>query len=91
MINIGDALLRILVDTEGLNAALAKVDQDVKATFDKIANNSRAVGAAFLAIGAAGVKMSSNARQWNTSLAATAITMGKTTDQMRTWFSASPM
>jgi len=107
-LTIGDALLKLGVDTSnltkgmenavrGFKSSLAKIGAEVKDTarvneeytrnieagWKKIMEPVKAVGVAFTAIGAAGLKFSADARILNSVLAQTAITLGTTTGDMR--------
>ncbi|MCJ7669565.1 MAG: phage tail tape measure protein [Dehalococcoidia bacterium] len=108
MISIGDALLKLGVDTSDLKKGMADASNSVKqslndmgakiretekaneestknitAAWKSIQDQLRIAGAAFTAVGVAGLKMVSDARQMNADLAQTAITVGTTTKEMR--------
>lgn len=57
--------------------------KNLEAGWKKVMAPVKAVGIAMTAVGAIGSKMASDARAWNAMLAGTAITLGKTTSEMR--------
>jgi uncharacterized membrane protein YjjP (DUF1212 family) len=81
-ITIGDALLRLGADTKDLDAAMAKVGDNIKKGAEKWSKQMRVVGAAFTAVGVAGLKLADDARKMNAALSGTAITLGITVGEM---------
>ncbi len=82
-ISLGDALLKLGIDKTDLDKGLKEVEANVKSAMEKVQTQLRMTGAAFLAVGIAGLKMSSDARNLNAQLGQTAITIGSTTSAMR--------
>ncbi len=82
-ITIGDALLKLGADTKDLDAAMAKVGDSIKRGTEKWSKQLRVAGAAFIAVGVAGLKLADDARKMNAQLSQSAITLGVTTGEMR--------
>jgi len=75
-ISVGDAVLKLGVDTKDLDRGM----KGVGATFQK---HQAVIGAAFTAIGAAGLKLVDSARKMNAQLGVSALNLGVTAEEMR--------
>jgi len=83
MISIGDALLKLGVDRTGLDSGMKDAENSVKVSMKSIQQGLMAAGAAFTAVGVAGMKMVGDAKQMNAQLGQTALTLGVSTKEMR--------
>ena len=82
-IKIGDALLKLGVDKSEFDKSMSEASQHVKTSMEKMQTHLRVAGAAFMALGVAGLKMVSDARKLNAELGQTALTLGVSTKEMR--------
>ena len=82
-ISIGDALLKLGVDKTEFDKSISQAGDHVKSSMEKMQTQLRVVGAAFTAMGVAGLKMAHDTREINATLGSTAITVGVTTKEMR--------
>jgi len=82
-INLGDALLRLGVDKSGLEKGMKDAESSVSSALQKMQGQLKAAGAAFTAVGAAGLALVSGSLKVNASLAQVAITLGTSTKAMR--------
>jgi hypothetical protein len=71
------------LDKSEFDASVQGAQSHVKSSMDKIQTSLLLAGAAFTAIGVAGMKFVSDARQMNAQLGQTALTLGVTTKDMR--------
>jgi len=82
-ITAGDAVVKITGDTKGLDQSLDSATKNVKTSAEKMQKSLKVAGAAFTAVGAAGLMMVSSAKKMNASLGVTALNLGVTTGEMR--------
>lgn len=82
-ISIGDAVLKMGLDKADFDNSMKSMDEHIKSSMEKLQSGLRIGGVAFTALGAAGLKMASDARQINAQLGQTALTIGSTTKEMR--------
>jgi hypothetical protein len=83
MITIGDALLKLGVDKTDLEKGMSEAERSVQVSLKSIQQGLMAAGAAFTAVGVAGMKMVSDAKKMNAELGQTALTLGVSTKEMR--------
>jgi hypothetical protein len=62
---------------------MREAERQINTSIQKMQGNLRIAGGAFLAVGAAGIKVTSDARQMNAALGQTALTVGVSTKAMR--------
>ena len=82
-ISIGDALLKLGIDSSEFDRSMAEAGQKVESAVKGMQTQLKVAGAAMLAVGVAGLKIVDSARDMNAQLGATGITIGKTTAEMR--------
>lgn len=82
-ISIGDVFAKLGLDTGEFNRSLEQSKQSLEGFVKNNEKNFRILGAAFTAVGAAGLKMVGDARQMNAQMGSTALTIGKTTKELR--------
>jgi len=83
MISIGDAILKLGVDSTALEQGMKQANQQVTSMAQKMQKSLLPMGAAFTAIGAGGLVMLSSTKKINAQLGVTAINLGITTKEMR--------
>lgn len=82
-ISIGDALLKLGVDSKGLDKGMKNAETNVKTASQKMQKSLMIAGAAFTAVGVAGLKLVDSARKMNAQLGVIALNLGITTKEMR--------
>ncbi len=82
-ISVGDAVLKLGLDSSGFDKSIAEVQTKTSSAFQKLQKNIVPVTAGMAAVGAAGLKMIDTAREMNAQLAVTGLTIGKTEAEMR--------
>lgn len=82
-ISVGDAMLKLGVDSGDLNRGLDDVGKNIQKGVDKWKGQLRMAGAAFTAVGAAGLALVAQSKKMNASLGQTAMTIGGTTKELR--------
>ena len=82
-ITIGDALLRMGVKKDDFERDIDGAQKLVKDRMAKMQDSLKLAGAAFTAVGVAGLKMVADARKINAALETTGVTLGLTTSEMR--------
>ncbi len=82
-ISIGDAVLKITGDTKDLDKSLTDAERRTKEASEKMKKYLMLAGAAFTAVGVAGLKLVDSARKMNAQLGVTALNLGITTKEMR--------
>ena len=82
-ISAGDCVLNIGADTKDMDQALSGMAGKVKSSMEKVQASLRIGGAAFTAVGAAGLKMVDMSKEMNAQLGMTAKNLGITTKEMR--------
>jgi len=83
MISIGDAILKLGVDSTALEQGMKQANQQVTSIAQKMQKALLPMGAAFTGMGAAGLKFVDSARDMNAQLGVTALNLGITTKDMR--------
>lgn len=82
-ITVGDALLRMGVNKDQFERDIDGAQKLVKDRMQKMQDGLKIAGAAFTALGAAGLKLAADARKLNADLATTGLTLGATVGEMR--------
>ncbi len=82
-IKVGDALVALGLDKSKLDSGLKESEANVKTSMQKIQDVMKVAGAAFTAVGAAALKLSSDSRKMNADLSQAGLTIGVSTDEMR--------
>ncbi len=82
-ISIGDAVLKLGVDTRGFDKSLQNSQRQVQSAMQKMQKSLMIAGAAFTAVGAAGLKLVDSARKINAQLGVTALNLKVTIKTMR--------
>ena len=82
-ISIGDALLKVGVDTKDLDRGMDQASKNIQQGTDKWKGQLKAAGAAFTAAGVAGLALVASSKKMNASLGMTAKTIGGTTGELR--------
>ena len=81
---LAELFVKIGADTAGLQKGLSGAETQIQSSSEKMRKALLPVGAAFIAIGAAGLKFVSDAKKMNAELGQVALTMGISTKEMRT-------
>ncbi len=82
-ITVGDAVMKLGLDSTQFDQSMSTLQTKVTSGFQKLQQNIVPISAGMAAIGAVGLKMADTARQMNAQLGQTGLTMGKTTAEMR--------
>ena len=82
-ISLGDAVLKMGLDKSEFDQSMTDAQRHVKSSAEKMQQGLRIAGAAFIAVGAAGLKLVDSARKMNAQLSQVAIGLGTTTEEMR--------
>lgn len=82
-ISLGDALLKLGLDKTEFDKAMKETSSKIESSLKGMQTQLRVAGAAFTALGAAGLKFVSDAKALNAQLGQTALTLGVSTKEMR--------